>query len=308
MASVLWLYLGDKIKRNAVLGCLLVLILLDLVSVDRRYVNESDFISRTRLERPFELSPVKAEILKDQGHYRVINFMVNPMNDGGTSFFHNSVGGYHAAKPRRYQELFDFQIARNNIEVLNMLNAKYIIYPGEENRESVQLNEDANGNAWFVEEIEWVNTANEEIKALDSLNTKRTAVINREYESLLSSFQPRNQIDSSIELTSYKANEMVYRSSCEFEQLAVFSEMYYKNGWNAYLDGQLVPHLRVNYVLRALKVPPGEHEIIFKFEPEVITIGNRITLVSYALLLLVPGAWFLIDRKKDVQNYPQKTV
>lgn len=308
MASVLWLYLGDKIKRNAVLGCLLVLILLDLVSVDRRYVNESDFISRTRLERPFELSPVKAEILKDQGHYRVINFMVNPMNDGGTSFFHNSVGGYHAAKPRRYQELFDFQIARNNIEVLNMLNAKYIIYPGEENRESVQLNEDANGNAWFVEEIEWVNTANEEIKALDSLNTKRTAVINREYEKLLSSFQPRNQIDSSIELTSYKANEMVYRSSCEFEQLAVFSEMYYKNGWNAYLDGQLVPHLRVNYVLRALKVPPGEHEIIFKFEPEVITIGNRITLVSYALLLLVPGAWFLIDRKKDVQNYPQKTV
>ena len=308
MASVLWLHLGEKIGRNAVLGSLLVVLLLDLVTVDRRYVNEEDFMPRQRLERPFELSPAKAEILKDKDHYRVINFMVNPMNDGGTSFFFNSVGGYHAAKPRRYQELFDFQIARNNIEVLNMLNTRYIIYPGEENRESVQLNEDANGNAWFVEEIRWADNADQEIRALDSLDTKRTAVVNREFEGLLESFQPRKELGSGIQLTSYSANEMTYRSEAEFEQLAVFSEIYYGKGWKAYVDGEAVPHLRANYVLRALRVPAGKHEIVFRFEPEVIEIGTRVTLASYALLLLVPGAWFLIQRKKNVQSYPQKTV
>jgi len=307
-AAVLWLFLEDKIKKNIVLASFLVLVLLDLAAVDWRYVNDDDFITKSRLEKPFQLSPVKEAILKDTDHYRVINFMVNPMNDGSTSFFFNSVGGYHAAKPRRYQELFDFQIANNNIEVLNMLNTRYIIYPGEENRESVQLNEDANGNAWFVEEIEWVGSADEEIRALDSLNTKRTAVVNREYEGFLAGFQPRKELDSQIELTSYSPNEMRYRSNSESEQLAVFSEMFYEQGWNAYVDGELTPHFRVNYVLRALRIKGGEHEIVFKFEPGVIETGNRVTLASYFLLLLIPGAWYLIDRKRDVQNYPEKTV
>jgi len=286
----------------------LVLVLLDLAAVDWRYVNEDDFITKSRLEKPFQSSSVKDAILVDKGHYRVINFMVNPMNDGSTSFFFNSVGGYHAAKPRRYQELFDFQIAKNNIEVLNMLNTRYIIYPGEENRESVQLNEDANGNAWFVEEIKWVGSADDEIRALDSLNTKRTAVLNTDYEDLLTGFQLRKELDSQIELVSYAPNEMRYRSVSESEQLAVFSEMYYKRGWNAYIDGELTPHFRVNYVLRALRIKGGEHEIVFKFEPGVIQLGNRVTLVSYFLLLLIPGAWYLIDRKRDVQSYPEKTV
>ena len=230
------------------------------------------------------------------------------MNDGSTSFFFNSVGGYHAAKPRRYQELFDFQIANNNIEVLNMLNTRYIIYPGEENQESVQLNEDANGNAWFVEEIRWVNSADEEIQALDSLNSKRTAVVNREYEELLTGFQPRRELDSQIDLVSYAPNEMRYRSRAESEQLAVFSEMFYKQGWNAYVDGELTPHMRVNYVLRALRINGGEHEIVFRFEPGVIRTGNRITLASYLLLVLIPAGWYLIDRKRNVQSYPEKTV
>ncbi len=307
-AAVLWLFLDERIKKNVALASLLIVILLDLAAVDWRYVNEDDFITRSRLEKPFQLSPVKEAILKDKDHYRVINFTVNPMNDGSTSFFFNSIGGYHAAKPRRYQELFDFQIARNNIEVLNMLNTRYIIYPGEENRESVQLNEDANGNAWFVEEVKWVGSADEEIRALDSLGTKRTAVVNREYEDLLSGFEPRKELESEIELISYAPNEVRYRSRSESEQLAVFSEIYYKQGWNAYVDGELTPHFRVNYVLRALRVSGGEHEIVFRFEPEVIQVGTRITLVSYFLLLLIPGAWFLIDRKRDVQSYPEKTV
>ena len=308
MAAVLWLYLSDKIKRNAVLLSMLVLVLLDLVIIDRRYVNEDDFITKSKLEKPFALSPPQAEILKDKSHYRVINFMVNPMNDGSTSFYHNSVGGYHAAKPRRYQELFDYQIANNNIEVLNMLNTKYILYPSEDNRESVQLNEDANGNAWFVDTVIWVETADEEIRGLDSLNTKSAIIVNREFQELLNGFESKKDSNASIDLIEYKANEMVYRSKTGSEQLAVFSEIYYKDGWKVYVDGQEAEHFRANYVLRAMRVPAGDHEIVFKFEPNVIAVGNKITLASYALFLLIPIGWILMDRKKNVHSYPEKTI
>ena len=297
-ACMLWLFISNKIKKNIVLVGLLLLIVLDLVIIDKRYVNNEDFISKSKIEKPFELSRMQAEILKDDGHYRVMNFMVNPMNDGSTSFYHNSIGGYHAAKPRRYQELYDFQMANNNIEVLNMLNTKYFIFPGENNIETVQLNEDANGNAWFVNEIEYVATANEEIKALDSLSTKTKVVINREFEKELSGFDFEKDSLASIELLSYKANEIKYKSSSRTDQLAVFSEIYYKDGWNAYLDDQLLPHIRVNYVLRSLKIPAGKHDIVFKFEPKVIATGNMISLFSYALLILIPLAWFLKIRKK----------
>ena len=308
MAAVLWLYLSDKIKRNAVLLSMLVLVLLDLVIIDRRYVNEDDFITKSKIEKPFALSPPQAEILKDKSHYRVINFMVNPMNDGSTSFYHNSVGGYHAAKPRRYQELFDYQIANNNIEVLNMLNTKYILYPSDDNRASVQLNEDTNGNAWFVDKIIWVETADEEIRGLDSLNTKSGLIVNREFQELLNGFESKKDSSASIDLIEYKANEMVYRSKTDTEQLAVFSEIYYKDGWKVYIDGQQAEHFRANYVLRAMRVPAGDHEIVFKFEPNVIAVGNKITLASYALFLLIPIGWILMDRKKNVHNYPEKTI
>lgn len=298
-AGLLWLFMGNKIKKNVVIAGLFVLVLLDLVNIDKRYVNNDDFISKSRLEKPFELSQMQAEIVKDKGHYRVMNFMVNPMNDGSTSFYHNSIGGYHAAKPRRYQELFDFQIAKNNIEVLNMLNTKYFIFPGENNIETVQYNEDTNGNAWFVEKIKFVDTANEEIRALDSLKTKSEAVVNREFESVLDDFSIEKDSLASIELTSYKANEISYSSKASSEQLAVFSEMYYKDGWNAYIDGKIVPHIRVNYVLRALKIPAGTHDIVFKFEPEVIETGNMISLVSYGLLIIISVGWFFKERREE---------
>ncbi|MGI9531443.1 YfhO family protein [Lutimonas sp.] len=297
IAGLLWLYMENKIKRNVVIGGLLMLVLLDLVNIDKRYVNNDDFISKSRLEKPFELSQMQAEILKDKGHFRVMNFMVNPMNDGSTSFYHNSIGGYHAAKPRRYQELFDFQIAKNNIEVLNMLNTKYFVFPGENNIETVQYNEDANGNAWFVDEIQFVDTANEEIRSLDSLKTKTAVVINREFEAGFVDFNFEKDSLANISLTSYKANEISYESNSAIDQLAVFSEMYYKDGWNAYIDGKLVPHIRANYVLRALKIPAGKHEVVFKFEPQVIQTGNMISLISYGLLILLSVGWFFKERK-----------
>lgn len=296
-ACLLWLFLTEKIKKNIVVVGILILVLLDLVIVDKRYVNNDDFISKSRLEKPFELSPMQAEILKDKGHYRVLNFMVDPLNDGSTSFYHNSIGGYHAAKPRRFQELYEFQIARNNMEVLNMLNTKYFIFPGENNVENVQLNEDANGNAWFVHEIEFVDTANEEIKALDSLNTKEKVVLTRNYEPDVKDLNFKRDSTASIVLSNYKANEMVYKTASQSDQLAVFSEIYYKDGWNAYLDGKIIPYMRANYVLRAAVIPAGNHELVFRFEPQVIQTGRNISLISYGLLLLIPLGWYFKERK-----------
>lgn len=298
-ACLIWLFIGNKIKKNVVLTGLFIIFLMDMVTVGQRYVNKDDFISQRKLEQPFRLSPMQGEILKDKDYYRVINLVVNPMNDGSTSFYHNSVGGYHAAKPRRYQELFDFQIASNNMEVLNMLNTRYFIFPGENQQENVQLNPEANGNAWFIDRLIWVDTADKEIKALDSINSKTEAVINREFENLLSSQEFQKDSTAQIELVSYKPNEMVYRTTSGTDQFAVFSDMYYAKGWNAYLDGDLQPHVRTNYVLRAMNIPAGDHELIFKFEPEVIRLGSTISLISYALFLVVPIGWFFYERKKD---------
>lgn len=224
--------------------------------------------------------------------------MVDPMNDGSTSYFHNSIGGYHAAKPRRYQELYEYQIAKNNIEVLNMLNTKYIIFPDNEGTPRVQQNPETNGNVWFVKDVQIVNSADDEISALDSLRTKEQAVISSEFKSYVKKSTYAKDSLAAIKLVSYQPNEMKYESNTFEEQLAVFSDVYYKNGWKAYIDGVLTPHFRANYVLRAMVIPAGKHEIIFKFEPDVIKKGNAITLTSYALLLLIPIGWFFVDKKK----------
>jgi hypothetical protein len=297
-AGLLWAFLKRKINRNATIIVFAVLILIDLVIVDKRYVNNDDFVSKRQQEIPFQATISNKEILKDKSHYRVINWVVNPMNDGSTSYFHNSIGGYHAAKPRRYQELFEFQIAKNNIEVWNMLNTKYIIFPDNQGEERLQQNYEANGNAWFVNEVEFVDTADEEIKGLDSLRTKQKAIVNVDFKTEIKKLKFAKDSLDIITLISYQPNEMKYESNTSSEQLAVFSEMYYKNGWNAYLDGKLTPHIRANYVLRAMQVPAGRHEIVFKFEPTVIKKGNTITLTSFALLLLIPIGWFFIEKKK----------
>ncbi|MGB5462358.1 MAG: YfhO family protein [Aureibaculum sp.] len=302
-AGLLWAYLKSKLNKNTTIIGFAILILFDLVSVDKRYVNKDDFVSKKQEEQPFQASAFDKDILQDKSYYRVINFMVDPMNDGSTSYFHNSIGGYHAAKPRRYQELYEYQIANNNIEVLNMLNTKYIIFPDNEGIPRVQQNPEANGNVWFVKEVQIVNSADEEIRALDSLPTKEKAVISAEFKSYLKKNTFAKDSLASIELTSYQPNEMKYESNTSEEQLAVFSDIYYKNGWKAYIDGTFAPHFRANYVLRAMVIPAGKHEIIFRFEPDIIKKGNAITLISYALLLLIPIGWFFIE-KKEKRNEP----
>jgi len=298
-SSAIWLFLKEKINKNSLIIVFAILLLFDLVNVDKRYVNNDFFKSARKVDKPFVASEIDKEILKDKSVYRVADFTKNIMADGATSYFHKSIGGYHAAKPRRYQELYNFQIAKNNIEVLNMLNTKYIIFEDGSDREALQQNPGANGNAWFITTLKIVNTANDEIKALDSLKTKEEAVINSKFVS--SDFSTNFSKDStaSIELKAYKANQLIYESNTLKKQFAVFSEMYYKDGWNAYIDGKLTPHYQVNYVLRGMEIPKGKHTIEFKFEPTVIDTGNNITLISYLLLLILPVGWFFVKKRKS---------
>ncbi|MCD8444559.1 YfhO family protein [Tenacibaculum finnmarkense] len=294
-AVLLWFYLKGKLKQVPVILILGALIVFDLVSVDIKYVNKEDFKTARKVLKPFTATKTDTEILKDKSHYRVANFSVNPMQDGRTSYFHNSIGGYHAAKMKRYQELFDYQISKNNMEVLNMLNAKYFIVGDDK----LQENTDANGNAWFVNNLKIVTSANQEILALDSLNTKTSAVINAKNYTKANQF--KRDSTAIISLIKNDVTTLVYKTDTQENQFAVFSEIYYKNGWNAYLDDKLVPHYQVNYVLRGMEIPKGNHEIIFKYEPKIIETGNKITLFSYVLLLLIPMGWFFI-RKKKIRN------
>ena len=304
-AGILLAFLKNKINKNITILLFAAMILFDLVAVDKRYVNNDSFVSKTRQKTPFEATPIDKEILKDKSYYRVINLsngVENVLNDGSTSYFHNSVGGYHAAKPRRYEELFEHQIYKGNFEILNMLNTKYIIFPDKDGNIRVQQNNEANGHAWFVDKIKFANSADDEIRALDSLKTDQEVVIETSFQDELKNISFQKDTTATISLINYKANEISYKSSTSSTQLAVFSEMYYKNGWNAYIDEEKAPIIRANYVLRALVVPKGEHKIIFKFEPTVIKKGSAITLVSYVLLVLIPLGWFFIEKRKKNES------
>jgi len=296
-AGVLWMFLKSKLKQGIAILIIAVFVLFDLVSVDKKYVNKDDFKSSRKIEKPFIASNADKLILQDKTHFRVGNFSVNPMNDGSTSYFHQSIGGYHAAKMMRYQELFEYQIAKNNMQVLNMLNTKYFIVDNDKGEKQAQQNPDANGNAWFVENVKVVNSANSELQILDSLNTKVSAVIDK--SKLLDNVNFNFEKDSTatIKLINYDVTELTYRTKTEKEQFVVFSEIYYKDGWNAYIDGKLTNHFRVNYVLRGMKIPAGEHEIEYKFEPKVIQQGGMISLFSYISIILVFVVWFFYGKK-----------
>lgn len=318
-AALVWLFVQGTVKKGWLYAGLGVLLLLDMLPVDRRYVNDENFVTPRQQERFFQPSQADQAILQDKDpNYRVLNLTSNTFNDSRTSYYHKSIGGYHAAKLRRYsdiitrniqyemQEIIAFFQRENQVitdstlqlmlarqDVLNMLNMKYVIV----NPEGQPLpNQNRLGNAWFVSNIKWVENPDEEIEALNSFDPSQTAIVDKRYEGQLAGFQAGQDSAASISLTSYQPNELAYKSSSSVEQLAVFSEIYYNNkkGWNAYLDGKLVPHARANYVLRTMLIPAGEHEIVFKFEPESYRNGETISLIASILLMLfVGGAFFL---------------
>lgn len=300
-AGILWLFIKEKLAKNTAIIVLGLLMVFDLFFVDKKYVSDKDFVSRSEVEVPFQETPADLQILQDTTHYRVFEVQGN-LSSARASYFHKSIGGYSAVKPRRMQQLFDYQIAKNNIEILNMLNVKYIIQTDSTGAAFPVQNPNANGNAWFVKNVLLVNKPDDVMKALDKLDTKNVAVFNvHHFGSKFEDARLKEQYDTSgtIKLDVYKPNYLKYTSENTGNGLAVFSEIYYENGWNAYVDGKKTDHFLVDYVLRAMRVPAGKHIIEFKFEPQVIQTGSLIALFSSLgmLVLLIGGIYF--ERKKQ---------
>ena len=292
-----WLYLKGRLKKNVVILTLSVLVVFDLVGVDLRYVNKKDFDRQKRMNQPFQQLPMDKQIAEDTGVFRVYD-PSEGLNGARTSYFHQSIGGYHAAKPAGMQDLFDFHIYRNNLRVLNMLNVKYIVQQDDEGRSYAITNSEVNGNAWFISRLIKVQSADEEIKALDSLDVLNEAVVNASDFAQIDQFNfPKDSL-AYINLKEYKPNHLTYITNNSNNGLAVFSEMYYPGDWKAYIDGKLVDHFKVDYVLRALNIPKGNHTVEFKFEPKVIETGGKITLASSILMILMflGGGLFSIFR------------
>ena len=301
----LYFYTKNKLATTTAIILVGLFMVGDLFFIDKNYVNKEDFVSAREMDIPFTESQADLQILQDTTHYRVLD--VEGYLTGKASYFHKSIGGYSAVRPQRTQELFDYQITKNNMEVLNMLNVKYIIQSDEKGQEIASMNNDANGNAWFVSKIQYVNSADEEMKALDKLDTKNVAIQNRNPDGLIIKSMPKKDLSFSkdslatIKLNLYKPNHLKYTSNNSNDGFAVFSEVYYANGWKATIDGKEAPIYRVNYTLRGLEIPKGKHTIEFKFEPEVVKTGSTIALFSSIgmFLLIVGGVYFERKKKKE---------
>ena len=301
--GLLWFFVKNKISKSTAVILVGIIMISDLFFIDKNYVNAKSFVSPSEVDVPFQPTASDLEILRDSSHYRVFEVDGN-MSSARASYFHQSIGGYSAVKPRRMQQLFDYQIAKNNMEVLNMLNTKFIIQTDKEGKEFPTYNPNHNGNAWFVQMVKFVNSPDQEMKALDSLDSKKVVVVNQPefgpfFKGDLTSFN----VDSTatIQLLSYQPNHLKYVSNNSNPGVAVFSEMYYADGWNATIDGKSASHFRADYALRAMKIPAGKHSIEFKFEPQVVKTGSTIALISFILMILLLGVAIYIEQKKANQ-------
>ncbi len=306
-------------KEYLVIG-LIVLVLLDMWTIDKRYLSEENFQKKRIAKNEFQKTASDEMILKDSDpDYRVLSFLQSPFQDGFTPYFHKSIGGYHGAKLRRYQDVIERYLAyeiqavgdafqkdttgsindvMSKMNVINMLNTKYIIYSPTE----YELNWNSLGHVWFVDDYIKVKNADEELATLSKFNPKKTAIIDEHFKTVIDKL-PAPQFFSLdtgyIDLVSYKPNDLIYKSATKTDRLAVFSEIYYAKGWNAYVDGFLTDHIRVNYILRGMIVPKGVHTIEFKFEPKTYAMSQKIAVsTSILVVLLLLGGTGITYRKK----------
>jgi len=274
--------LVEKRKRY-VIPVVALVILIDLWSFSRNYVNSEDFANKSIMQRPFQATAADRAILKDSTRYRVFEPRLG-MAHARTAYFHNTIGGYHGAKPHRMQALYDYHLSETiTPNVVNMLNIKYTLQTAEDGSLSAGLNPNAYGNAWLVEEVISCRSADDEIRRLATENLTKTVLTTEsisQREFVLDSL-------SSISLVAHKANELRYKASVSSTAFAVFSEMHYPHGWQAYIDEVEVLHYRVNYALRGLIIPTGKHDVVFRFEPDVIAWGTRIQLAGYGIFALL---------------------
>ena len=290
------LYVWGKIKSPVLYILIGVITLGDLWLVDKRYLNDEHFIDKALVAQQAKpITDADRQILLDKDpHYRVMNLSVNSFNDATTSAHHRSVGGYHAAKLRRYQDLIEHQLSKQNMEVYNMLDTRYFILPDNASGKlHVEFNEEAFGPAWFVDQIQWVKNADEEMKALEDTPLQDKGIVDERFRPMLKDYQPLAANDTVmpepiVELCSYTPNKATYRTTTTHPRLLIFSEVYYPHGWKLMLDGkQELPLIRADYVLRAAYIPAGTHELEMTFDPSSIHRTELIAGVSTALLILL---------------------
>jgi hypothetical protein len=304
-AGLVWALIKKKMNPQFVFITLAVVVLVDLWSIDRRYLNNEKFVEKNVLDQQFKPRDVDQLIMRDQSYYRVLDLSQgNPFSNSVPSYFHKSLGGYHAAKLKRYQEVLDKQFnGAINEDVLDMLNTKYLITSDQNGQKETMKNRStAAGHAWFVQKIEYVKNADEEMMAISSFDPKNVMVVDQKFKSLIDVNKVGYDGNGFIRLTNYHPDHLTYEYSSGRDALAVFSEMWYEKGWNAYVDGEKIPYFRADYILRAAQLPGGNHKLEFKFEPTSYYTGETISLIASILLLLSLGyAIFLEVKRKEVE-------
>lgn len=323
--SLLWLYASGKLRSSLTIAGITILCLADMWGVNKRYLNDAQFVPHSIRTGTFTKTNTDELILQDTSlDYRVLNFATSTFDDNNTSYWHKSVGGYHPAKLRRYQEMIEHHISpemqaaykaiataggemdsvdANKFRVLNMLNTKYFIFPAGQQRQTVPiLNPHAYGNAWFVNKVQYVNNANEEIDALDSIIPTETAVVDARFKDVLKgATESYKDSLSSIRLTSYAPNRLTYETNNAQDGIAVFSEIYYPDGWHVTIDGQPAELARADYILRTMYVPAGQHTIEMRFDPTSLHVTEGIAYGALALLVIGIIVAVLITKRKYVK-------
>ncbi|SDL74300.1 membrane protein YfhO [Chryseobacterium taihuense] len=332
-AAVLFFALKEKLNQNIALIIIGAVSLFDLWTVNKRYLNDDNYVDKIFAENPFQtegseylaekvgdnanLQSILASIPtnkaletiaeKDKKHYRIYNQVLGVTSETNTSYFKSSVGGYHAVRLRRFDDVMNRYISNvdsiKTPKILNLLNTKYMIF-GDPSQPQVVPNPNANGNAWFVSDLKFANTPDEEIKLIGDIDTKKTAVINVGDKAYFNGKNVQQDSTASINLTKYEPNELEFKSKSRTGQLAVFSEVYYPHGWKVFVDEKEVPYLKADYFLRAVYVPAGSHNIKMIFEPEVIEKGKWISLICFALFIGLSAFgmfWLNRNNKKETQ-------
>ena len=323
--SLLWLYASGKLRSSLTIAGITILCLADMWGVNKRYLNDAQFVPHSIRTETFTKTNTDELILQDTSlDYRVLNFATSTFDDNNTSYWHKSVGGYHPAKLRRYQEMIEHHISpemqaaykaiataggemdsvdANKFRILNMLNTKYFIFPAGQQRQTVPiLNPHAYGNAWFVNKVQYVNNANEEIDALDSIIPTETAVVDARFKDVLKgTMESYKDSLSSIRLTSYAPNRLTYETNNAQDGIAVFSEIYYPDGWHVTIDGQPAELARADYILRTMYVPAGQHTIEMRFDPTSLHVTEGIAYGALALLVIGIIVAVLIAKRKYVK-------
>ena len=321
-AGVILGFISEKLKKEYAISIIALLIVFDLWTVDKRYLDADRFERSSSIQKTFLPNAADEFILKDQSQNRVLNLTVSPFNDNSpTAYFHKSIGGYHGAKMERYQELIDtsiinniqlietiggkaktldeFQAAFSNTNALNMLNTRYVIY----NPAAAPLiNQNSLGNAWFVEKPVITESANKEISLINTFNPSKEATVDKAFKDQINKTTYPVLENEKIALVSYQPDELIYKYSAREEKLTVFSEIYYPAGWKCYIDGKESKYFRTDWVLRGMVVPAGDHEIKFTFKPASYYMGNKVSLASSILLILLIGVYFFTAFKRKTKT------